>query len=140
MLVLARRPHERILIPAILTAIEVTAIKPGLVRLGIDAPPEVTVLREEVYRRGETGTDTLPAAAGAEARLVQLAQLLRQRLHTLMLGLTLVRQQIPAGSVEADATLRLLENEIQQLCSQARALFGGSAAAATDHCAGAPAG
>jgi carbon storage regulator CsrA len=48
MLVLSRRLHEKIVLPGIGAIIEVVAIKPGVVRLGIEAPRDVTVLREEV--------------------------------------------------------------------------------------------
>jgi carbon storage regulator CsrA len=124
MLVLTRRPHERVLIPAILTSIEVTAIKPGLVRLGVEAPEEVTVLREEVYLRGEPVPCRLPEAAGAEARLVQLEVLLRQRLQAVLRTASLARRQSLEGPAGAPATLTLLEDEVRALCRDARALFG----------------
>jgi len=124
MLVLTRRPHERVLLPAILTAIEVTAIRPGLVRLGIEAPPEITVLREEVYRRGDAVNTSLPVAATAEARLVRVEALLRQRLRNVMLAVRLARQQGQSSPSEAQVTLSLLEGEVQELCREARGLFG----------------
>jgi carbon storage regulator CsrA len=130
MLVLARRLHERIIIPCIRTAVEVTAVKPGYVRLGVDAPSEVTVLREEVYCRTEpaAGADALPAGAGVEARLARVNLVWRHRLNNLMLGLALLRQQLPPGApAESLATLRLLEGEAQQMCQEMRAL--GEAAA-----------
>jgi carbon storage regulator CsrA len=125
MLVLARRLHERIIIPCIRTAVEVTAVKPGFVRLGVEAPPEVTVLREEVYCRlgSAAGADGLPAGAAAEARLAQANQVWRHRLHNLTLGLALLRQQLtPGAPAEALATLRLLENEAQEMCQELQAL------------------
>jgi carbon storage regulator CsrA len=101
MLVLARQLHERILIPVVDTAIEVVAIRPGSVRLGIDAPSDVLLLREEVLRRHGAEPDPRPlTAAGAEPAL-------RKRLHNVLLGLSQLRQQartLPctdlAGSVE----------------------------------------
>jgi carbon storage regulator len=142
MLVLARRLHERIVIPSILTAIEVTAVQPGLVRLGIEAPPEVTVLREEVFRRGPAAAADLPAGAGAEARLAQAQHAWRQRLHNLMLGLALLRQQLPpGGSAVAAEVVARMEEEVRLLCRQLQALLDGGAAGDTDGvCAGAPAG
>jgi carbon storage regulator CsrA len=50
-LVLSRRLNEKILFPATHTSIQVVSIKPGVVRLGIEAPPDVTVLREEIHDR-----------------------------------------------------------------------------------------
>ena len=48
MLVLSRRPNEKVLFPSINASVQVVAIKPGVVRLGIEAPAEVVVFREEV--------------------------------------------------------------------------------------------
>jgi len=48
MLVLSRRLNERILLPTVPAAVQVVSIKPGVVRLGIEAPAQVPVLREEL--------------------------------------------------------------------------------------------
>jgi carbon storage regulator len=50
MLVLTRKVGEEIVIDGSIR-ITVTAIKGGQVRIGITAPPEVRVNREEVHRR-----------------------------------------------------------------------------------------
>jgi carbon storage regulator CsrA len=47
-LVLTRRLHEKIVLPSLGMTIQVVAIKGGTVRLGIEAPPDVRVLREEL--------------------------------------------------------------------------------------------
>ena len=125
MLVLARRLHERIVIPSILTEVEVIAVRPGFVRLGIDAPPEVIVLREEVYRRATADEQVmaLPPGASAEARLAQANHIWRNRLNHLTMGLALLRGQLPAQvPPEALATLRHLEVEAQEMARQLRSL------------------
>jgi carbon storage regulator CsrA len=48
MLVLSRRPNEKIVFPSLGITIQVAEIKKGRVRLGIEAPPEVKVLRDEL--------------------------------------------------------------------------------------------
>jgi carbon storage regulator CsrA len=48
MLVLARQRHEKIVLPTPRLTSEVVAIKPGVVRLGIEAPRALSVLREEL--------------------------------------------------------------------------------------------
>jgi carbon storage regulator len=48
MLVLTRRLHEKILLPGFNTAIQIIAIQSGSVRIGVEAPADVKVLREEV--------------------------------------------------------------------------------------------
>jgi len=56
-LVLTRQPHQKIVLPSLGVTLEVVAIKGGTVRIGIEAPPEVPVLREELL-------DQSRAAAG----------------------------------------------------------------------------
>jgi carbon storage regulator CsrA len=48
MLVLSRKLHQKILFPGMNTTVQVVSIKHGVVRLGIEAPPDVIVLREEL--------------------------------------------------------------------------------------------
>lgn len=50
MLILTRRPRERIMIADDIV-IEIAEIKGNMVRIGIAAPPNVKVWREEIYRR-----------------------------------------------------------------------------------------
>jgi carbon storage regulator CsrA len=61
MLVLSRRLDEKILFPELGITVQVTEIKGGKVRLGIEAPAEVRVLREELSR--EQNTQSEPASA-----------------------------------------------------------------------------
>jgi carbon storage regulator CsrA len=48
MLVLSRRVREKIVFPALNVTVQVVAVKGGGVRLGIQAPSEVDILREEL--------------------------------------------------------------------------------------------
>jgi carbon storage regulator CsrA len=48
MLVLSRRVGERIFFPSLGAYVQVLAVNGGTVRLGIEAPSEVPVLREEL--------------------------------------------------------------------------------------------
>jgi carbon storage regulator len=50
MLVLSRRVGDEIIIDGRIR-VRITAVKGDRVRLGIEAPPDVTVDREEVHRR-----------------------------------------------------------------------------------------
>jgi len=61
MLVLSRRLHQRIVLPGLGITIQVVAMKAGVVRLGIEAPPDVPVFREEIVNR------TRPPAPAAES-------------------------------------------------------------------------
>jgi carbon storage regulator len=119
MLVLSRRLNEKILIPGLNIAIKVVAFKPGQVRLGIEAPPHVTVLREEVPDRiTEWGAPAATASdeGSVEMKLRKANQLLRNRLRAGSADLKLLRRQIDLGMIdEAQVTLDKMEEEFQLL-------------------------
>jgi carbon storage regulator len=52
MLVLSRRVGERIFIPDVDVFVTVLSVKSGTVRLGVEAPAEVLILRDELRDRG----------------------------------------------------------------------------------------
>jgi carbon storage regulator len=51
MLVLSRRLNEKIVLPGLDVTITVVAIKGGTVRIGIEAPPDVRIVREELLEQ-----------------------------------------------------------------------------------------
>jgi carbon storage regulator len=51
MLVLNRKRGQRIVIPSCSVTITVVTVEGGKVRIGIDAPAEVAVLRQELAKR-----------------------------------------------------------------------------------------
>ena len=61
MLVLSRKPGERILIGDDV-AVTIVRIGPNTVRLGIDAPREMNIVREELCQRVEAHGHGLEAA------------------------------------------------------------------------------
>jgi carbon storage regulator CsrA len=117
MLVLSRRLNEKILFPGFETAVQVVDIKPGIVRLGIDAPEEVRVLREEVPdRAAEWGSANEPEFTEAPPTLVRLNQLLKKRLAIARLGLSEVHAHLNAGQEDdADSTLARLHEDLDML-------------------------
>ena len=117
MLVLSRRQGEAIRFPGIDATVRVVTLKRGVVRLGIEAPPAVTVLREE-----------LPAAVrptGAQPPGPEGTAPAAERDHFLQaasrsLGLALLRLQAGrAGDAEAllqelhRASLRLRQQRLR---------------------------
>ncbi len=61
MLVLSRKIGERILVPHCQLAVTVIAVEGKAVRLGISAPEDIPVYREEVWRQIRQQTQSLPS-------------------------------------------------------------------------------
>jgi carbon storage regulator len=71
MLILSRRVGEEIVIQGNVR-LTIVAVKGDRVRLGILAPPSVTVDRKEIHdRRAELAIDALPALARRSERTVR---------------------------------------------------------------------
>lgn len=119
MVVLSRRPHESILIPAIGARIHVAAIEPDVVRVAIDAPPEVAVLRGEIQDRA--AQPPIPVHPGEKSRAPagarrRFSRATRQRLQAASIRIGLARLQLRAGLVaDAQAALAKVHEEIQRL-------------------------
>jgi carbon storage regulator CsrA len=119
MLVLTRRLQEKIVFPSIQTEVQVLEMKGDQVRLGIEAPPRVAVLREELtgpqenWGANEPGTSWPPAGSDS---LREVRHRLRNRLNEVGLNLAVLRQQLQKGqAANADSTISRVENDLQQL-------------------------
>jgi carbon storage regulator CsrA len=116
MLVLSRRPDEKILLPSVRTTIQVVSVKGSVVRLGIEAPPDITVLRGELQPRTPERRPDAPTSASNEACSQALRHLIRNRLNGATIGLALLRQQVLAGRLEdVERTFALIQQELQML-------------------------
>jgi carbon storage regulator CsrA len=110
MLVLSRRLNEKILLPNTRTSVQVVSIKPGVVRLGIDAPPDVTILREELQTPGSENPSVGPM------KMPRLLDQVREQLTAASKGLGLLQLQLDTQAVgEARATLAGLREALQTL-------------------------
>jgi carbon storage regulator CsrA len=120
MLVLSRKVNEKLLFPGINASIEVVSVRGGLVRLGIEAPPGVAVLREELQARAGACPAGVPSPLPRE-----LAHQLRNRLNAVRIGLAVLRRQQAMGLAEdAGATLGKVEEEIEALRQHLDGLAG----------------
>jgi carbon storage regulator CsrA len=117
MLVLSRRPEEKILLPTVPAVIKVISSQAGLVRLGIEAPANVPILREEIARSERPR----PADAIAEPGQPALRHFVRNRLNNLTLGLALLRMQLADADPVVRKTLEGLEEELEALRRQVAA-------------------
>lgn len=66
MLVLTRRPDESIIIGGNIK-ITVVSVGPGRVKLGIEAPSDVRIDRQEIHEKIEAQSDVLTAVASSAA-------------------------------------------------------------------------
>ena len=57
MLVLSRRIEEKIVLPGLGVTVQVLSIKGNVVRLGIDAPQDVKIFREELLAQDTRGDE-----------------------------------------------------------------------------------
>jgi carbon storage regulator CsrA len=107
MLVLSRRPNERILFPTLGVSVEVTSVSKNVVRLGITAPPSVPVLREEIASEADKQAAAHPRPTHHR---------LRNRLHTAALAVHLAQKQLSAGLIrDAQKTLNEALEEYARL-------------------------
>jgi carbon storage regulator CsrA len=108
MLVLTRRPDETIVLPGPGVTVRVLSTKNNAVRIGIEAPPDVTVLRGEVQDRQRQWT--APDAAAPVRGLTN------RRVETARKGLAEARKQLAAGqTAEAAETLRCIDEDLALL-------------------------
>jgi carbon storage regulator CsrA len=116
MLVLSRRLHQRIVFPGFKASVQIVGVQSGIVRLGIDAPPEVTVLREEVPDRASEWGEAPPEPEPVDrlARLRKNNRILRHRLMSCSADLKLLRKQLRMGFYEdAGTTLDKIQKDVQ---------------------------
>jgi carbon storage regulator CsrA len=107
MLVLSRGPSDKIVFPNLDITVEIVRITGNRVRVGIDAPRDVCVLRHELV---DEHTDRSPATG--DPRRHQF----RNRLNTANLALHLMQRQLDAGQTEAaETTLQKALRELDAL-------------------------
>jgi carbon storage regulator CsrA len=127
MLVLSRRPKEKILFPSIHTEIEILGMKNGQVRLGIEAPPEISVVREELAGNPENDSGE-NQAGGDPDRTRETRHEIRNRLNDAGLMLAVLRGQVKRGDwdraeqtmVKLEEDFRLLKGELEMTWSGRR--------------------
>lgn len=107
MLVLSRSQNEKIVFPRLDITVQVLQIGKNKVRIGVKAPREVSVLRDELATAGhsEAQPETQSEAFGTSQR--KLSHALRNRLHTAQLALRLSQRLMSLGRQdEAQDTLQ----------------------------------
>jgi carbon storage regulator CsrA len=109
MLVLSRRQNDKVVFPRLGITVEILRINGRSVRVGIDAPPEVSVLRHEIVQQeGHQIASALPST--------KLTHRLRNQLNAANLALQLSRKQLERGQRDAaEETLQKALRAFEQL-------------------------
>ena len=114
MLVLSRRLNEKVLFPNLGITIQIIRVAGKAVRIGIDAPPDIPVLREEVADSGRA-SDIPPVLSR------QVRHQLRNRLNTASLGLQVLHRRLEVGEIDdAEPTIFKIFNELQEIDAELR--------------------
>jgi carbon storage regulator CsrA len=112
MLVLSRRLNQGVAFPGTDTIVRVLSVKGNVVRVGIEAPPEVTVLREELLDN-QAVPRTLPASGGMPRSALKQ---MRDRLQSTAVSLGAVQLLLDTGCAsEAGTALSLVRDDLQVL-------------------------
>lgn len=110
MLVLSRRQGQKIVFPKLGILVEMLRVSGNSVRVGIEAPSDVAVLREEVAQR-EGATE----AATALVQPGNASHALRNQLSTAKAALRLLRKQLEVA--QHDAAQKTLDQLAAQLAA-----------------------
>jgi carbon storage regulator CsrA len=116
MLVLSRKTDQKIVFPNLGITLKLLSVKGNLARIGIEAPDDMPVLREELV------DESAPAGTPYVSR--ELRHDVRNSLNTIRLAVELFQRQIEAGLTDkAQSTFLKLVQQLGTLDRQ----FGGSA-------------
>ena len=123
MLVLSRRPNEKIVFPNLGITVQILRVSGKAVCVGVEAPRDVRILRDELPDHGPE----VPAAE--DQKLRDLRHALRNRLNSANLALHLVRRQLQLGRTgEAESTIDKALGELSKLDRDVGQIGGESAA------------
>jgi carbon storage regulator CsrA len=112
MLVLSRKENEKVVFPHLGVALQILRVGGGKVRVGIEAPDDVSVLRYEIASAEQLAefSEKLQQSAG------EMTHEVRNRLHTALLGLHLAQKQLEKNQhVDAEETIDALIGSLQGL-------------------------
>jgi carbon storage regulator CsrA len=116
MLVISRRENEKFLFPNLGISIQVIKVAGKVARIGVDAPKNIRVLREELADRQPDAQlpEDLQSLAGSLP--ANLKHQFRNRLNPISLGLQIAQKQIETGQTKN------LENVVQKLVNELKNL------------------
>lgn len=112
MLVLSRKENDKLLLPTLNISIEVVRIQGNTVRIGIDAPQDVPILRHEIADL--KSIEFPPDEQAANQRTAALAKAIRQRTDSCASALNLLHEHLD-GNIAAQSLIVDVYNELRAL-------------------------
>lgn len=106
MLVLSRKPNQKVVFPNLGVTVAVVSIQGNRVKLGIDAPTDVPILREELAEE---------SSSKRSRRSTIDRHAIRNRLNTVMLSLHVMQQNALVDPYEYDEAINKALSELELL-------------------------
>ncbi|MBX9679046.1 MAG: response regulator [Gemmataceae bacterium] len=108
MLVLSRKPNESVIFPSLGISVRVVRVQGNIVRIGISAPHDVEIMREELLAADTGHERQSPRSSWSHAA--------RNQLHKISLRLHLLQRRLEVGeNAEAGQTLTDLLHDLGNL-------------------------
>jgi carbon storage regulator CsrA len=129
MLVLSRKEDQKVHFPGLGITVQILRVKGSSVHLGIDAPLEVRIIRDEL-----NGNSSPQASRSHVIRLPQaLRHELRNELNSLSIALHLFKEEMDAGYVDdAEATFDRLVEHLERVSNNGALSREGTSIAKTN--------
>ncbi len=119
MLVLSRRQNQDFCFPNLGINISVLRVAGKVVRLGIDAPKDIRVLREELTDSHDQAQQPAPRMAGEPTMTRQERHDFRDRLNSATLGLQVLQQRLEHGETDdLESLIYRIFSSLQDLNTQ----------------------
>ena len=114
MLVLSRGRNDKVVFPTLGITVEILRLAGTKVRLGIDAPRDIPVLREEIANKD--GALPVTVRRNDDDEKSRLTHATRNRLQKATLGLRLVQRMLETGHADdIEPTVFKIFNELKSL-------------------------
>jgi carbon storage regulator CsrA len=130
MLVLSRGRNDKVVFPSLGISVEILRIASNKVRIGIDAPDEISVLRHEIAEQ-EAHVNRLGGVNPASP--ARLSHAIRNRLHRATMGLHVLHKKVESGDAhDAETMIFKIFNELKAIEGEVDPNNGDSGAAMQD--------
>ena len=129
MLVLSRRENQKILFPNLGITVEIVGIRGRNIRVGIDAPPEIRIVRAELADQDQRDKESAGGRASAESDR-QLRHQRNNQLNQIALKIQIAEKMLTRG--DAHEASEILEKSLASLRDLDQELSRGPLASTTN--------